>query len=301
MSLTKNSIRKPWLFIAICTLPALILTGYFLIWPAIQVFRLSLTNASMLGFLDPDFIGFRNYEHMLGDRRFILAFQNTVKLLVVAPAVTVFIALVLASIVTQSKLKERSIYRTVFFFPAIVSMVVIGIIWSWVFHPNLGILNSLLEAVGLGAWAQPWIGQSNTALWTIAVAYIWQSAGYFMVMHIAAIDGISNEIYEAATLDGASPARKLFGITLPLIKDIVGITFVFAISGTLNGSFVLASVMTAGGPNGASTVLLYYVYRQGWENGNFGYAMAIAAVTLLLAIGLSITGRLLSSRQDKLR
>ena len=297
MNLVRNKIKKPWLFIAMCTLPALILTGYFLILPAIQVFRLSLTNASMLGFMDPDFIGLSNYRHMLGDRRFIQAFQNTVKLLMVAPAVSVFIALFLAFAVTQSKLKERSFYRTVFFFPAIVSMVVIGIIWSWVFHPNLGILNTFLEAVGLGAWAQPWIGQSNTALWTIAVAYIWQSAGYFMVMHIAAIDGISSEIYEAATIDGAGPVRKLFGITLPLVKDIVGITFVFAISGTLNGSFVLASVMTGGGPNGASSVLLYYVYRQGWENGNFGYAMAIAAVTLLLAIVLSVTGRLLSSKR----
>ena len=299
MSITKSTIRKPWLFIIMCTMPALILTGYFLILPAVQVFRLSLTNATMLGFMDPDFVGLSNYKFMLEDRRFIQAFQNTIKLLIVAPAVTVFIALFLAFIVTQSKLKERSFYRTVFFFPSIVSMVVIGIIWSWVFHPNLGILNTLLEAVGLGALAQPWIGQSNTALWTLAVAMIWQSAGYFMVMHIAAIDGISAEIYEAATIDGAGPARKLFGITLPLVKDIVGITFVFAISGTLNGSFVLASVMTGGGPNGASSVLLHYVYRQGWENGNFGYAMAVAAVTLLLAIGLSVTGRVLSNRKER--
>ena len=299
MSISKSSIRKPWLFIAMCTLPALILTGYFLIWPAIQVFRLSLTNASMLGFLNPDFVGLSNYEYLFGDRRFIQAFQNTVKLLMVVPAITVFIALFLAFTVTQSKLKERSFYRTVFFFPSIVSMVVIGIIWSWVFHPNLGILNTLLEAMGLGALAQPWVGQSHTALWTIAVAMIWQAAGYFMVMHIAAIDGISNEIYEAATIDGAGPARKLFGITLPLVKDIVGITFVFSISGTLNASFILASVMTGGGPNGASSVLLYYVYVQGWERGNFGYAMTVAAITLMMAIVLSVLGRLLSSRQGR--
>ena len=299
MSISKSSIKKPWLFIAMCTVPALALTGYFLIWPAIQVFRLSLTNASMLGFMDPDFVGFSNYEYMLGDRHFIQALVNTLKLLIVTPAATVFIALCLAFAVTQSKLKERSVYRTVIFFPSIVSMVVIGIIWSWVFHPNLGILNTLLEAVGLGALAQPWIGQSSTALWTLAVAMIWQAGGYFMVMHIAAIDGISGEIYEAATIDGAGPFRKLFGITLPLIKDIVGITFVFAISGTLNSSFILASVMTGGGPNGASSVLLYYVYKQGWENGNFGYAMTVAAITLILAIGLSVTGRLLSNRQER--
>jgi len=119
-----------------------------------------------------------------------------------------------------------------------------------------------------------------------------------MVMHIAAIDGITKDVYEAATIDGAGPARKLFSITLPLVKDIVGITFVFAISGVLNHSFVLSSIMTGGGPNGASNVLLYYIYKQGMENGSFGYAMAIAAFTLCLAVALSVLSRLLSSKKE---
>jgi N-acetylglucosamine transport system permease protein len=299
MNVKRKAFRTPWIFIMFCTLPALILTCYFLIWPTVQVFWLSLTNASILGYSNAQFIGLENYEYMLGDRRFMQAMQNTFKLLAVTPIITVFLSLVLAFMVTQSKLRERGFYRTIFFFPAIVSMTVIGIIWSFVFHPSMGILNSLLNAVGLGSLAQPWIGQSNTALWTIAVALIWQAAGYFMVMHIAAIDGIPTEIYEAATIDGAGPLRRLFNITLPLIKDIVGITFVFAVSGTLNHSFALATVMTAGGPNGASSVLLFYIYRQGIRDGNFGYSMAIAAFTLTIAVLLSLISRFISSGQER--
>jgi len=291
--------RKPWLFIAACALPAFLLTVYFIIWPAIQVLWLSFTNVTALGIGGAKFIGLENYEYMFGDRHFIRALENTAQLLLVAPVVTVFFALLLAFMVTQSKLKERSFYRTVFFFPSIVSMTVIAIIWSFVFHPSMGILNSLLNAIGLGRWAQPWTGQSTTALWTIAVAFIWQSVGYFMVMHIAAIDGISGEVYEAATIDGAGPMRKLFAITLPLIKEIVGITLIFAMSGVLDGSFVLSAVMTGGGPNGASRVLLLYIYTQGMRNGNFGYAMAITAFTLSMAVLLSMVSRRMTGSRER--
>lgn len=291
--------KKPWLFIAACTLPAFLLTVYFIIWPTIQVLWLSFTNVTALGFGSAEFVGLDNYEYMFGDRHFIRALENTLKLLLAAPIVTIIFALLLAFMVTQSRLKERGFYRTVFFFPSIVSMTVVGIIWSFVFHPNMGILNSLLTAIGLESWALPWTGQSSTALWTIAVAFIWQSVGYFMVMHIAAIDGISGEVYEAATIDGASPARRLFNITLPLIKDVVGITFIFAVSGALDGSFTLSSIMTGGGPNGASRVLLLYIYTQGMRNGNFGYAMAITAFTLALAVLLSVLSRRMTGSQER--
>ncbi|MDR1060697.1 MAG: sugar ABC transporter permease, partial [Clostridiales bacterium] len=204
----------------------------------------------------------------------------------------------LAFAVSQTKLREKGFYRTVFFFPSVVSMTVIGIIWSFVFHPNMGILNTLLNGLGLGALARPWVGDSSTALWTVAAALVWQAAGYYMVMHIAAMDGISPEIYEAATVDGAGPVRKLFLITLPLIWDILGITFVLALSGTLNNSFVLSRMLTDGGPNGASTVLLQYIYRQGVRSGNYGYAMSMTVFTLTLAVLLSLLSRRMTERRE---
>jgi N-acetylglucosamine transport system permease protein len=117
--------------------------------------------------------------------------------------------------------------------------------------------------------------------------------------NIAAIDSIPAEIYEAATIDGAGPVHKLFRITLPMITNIVGITFVFSVSGILDSSFTFSSIMTNGGPNGASTVLLSYIYNQGIRNGEYGYGMAITAFTLTLAISLSAFSRYITNRQER--
>ena len=291
--------KTPWLFILVCGLPAILLTAYFILWPTLQVLWLSFTDARALSYRQSSFVGFDNYTFMFQDRRFLQALGNTLKLLAVAPVVTVFGALLLAFMVTQSKLRERGFYRTVFFFPSVIALPIIAITWSFVFHPRFGLLNGLLGALGFDALAEhPWMGDPATALWTIAVAFVWQSAGYFMVMHIAAIDGISAEVYEAASIDGAGAARKLFGITLPLIKDIVGITFIFSVSGILDSSFTLSAVMTGGGPNGASTVLLSYIYTQGIRNSEYGYAMAITAFTLALAVVLALMSRLITSRRE---
>lgn len=290
--------RLPVFFIAVCTIPALALTVYFTLVPTIRALLMSFTDSTSVNLSSANFVGIENYTYMFRDRRFLQAMNNTFRLMLVVPIVTLAISLLLAFTLSQTKLRERSLYRTVFFFPSIISMTVVGIIWSFVFHPSMGILNTLLDAVGLSSLARPWLGDARTALWCVGVALVWQAAGYYMVMHIAAMDSISPEIYEAATIDGASTVRKFFSITVPLILDIVGITYVLSLSGTINLSYVLSSVMTGGGPNGASTVLLQYMYNQGMGNANFGYSMAIAVFTLSISIVLSIISRALSSRQE---
>ena len=297
----KNRQKKaqplPVLFICISVLPAVILTLMFTIWPTVQALYLSFTNATSLG-LNNKFVGLDNYIYMFHDKSFIQALKNTAKLMAVVPVITIFCSLVLAFVLNQCKLKEMVLYRTIFYFPNIVSLTVVGIIWSFVFHPNVGIVNKILGAVGLESLQRSWLGDSKTALWCIAFTLLWQAAGYYMVMHIAAMDGISPEIYESATLDGASAWRKLVSITMPLMKDIIGITFVLALSGTINLSFVLSQVMTGGGPNGASSVLLQYMYTQGFVNGNFGYAMAITVFTLAISVALSMLSRKLTDASE---
>lgn len=289
----KKAQPLPVLFICISVLPAVILTLMFTIWPTVQALYLSFTNATSLG-LNNKFVWLDNYIYMFHDKSFIQALKNTAKLMAVVPVITIFCSLVLAFVLNQCKLKEMVLYRTLFYFPNIVSLTVVGIIWSFVFHPNVGIVNKILGAVGLESLQRSWLGDSKTALWCIAFTLLWQAAGYYMVMHIAAMDGISPEIYESATLDGASAWRKLISITMPLMKDIIGITFVLALSGTINLSFVLSQVMTGGGPNGASSVLLQYMYTQGFVNGNFGYAMAITVFTLAISVALSMLSRKLT-------
>ena len=293
----KKAQPLPVLFICISVLPAVILTLMFTIWPTVQALYLSFTNATSLG-LNNKFVGLDNYIYMFHDKSFIQALKNTAKLMAVVPVITIFCSLVLAFVLNQCKLKERVLYRTIFYFPNIVSLTVVGIIWSFVFHPNVGIVNKILGAVGLESLQRSWLGDSKTALWCIAFTLLWQAAGYYMVMHIAAMDGISPEIYESATLDGASAWRKLVSITMPLMKDIIGITFVLALSGTINLSFVLSQVMTGGGPNGASSVLLQYMYTQGFVNGNFGYAMAITVFTLAISVALSMLSRKLTDASE---
>lgn len=293
----KKAQPLPVLFICISVLPAVILTLMFTIWPTVQALYLSFTNATSLG-LNNKFVRLDNYIYMFHDKSFIQALTNTAKLMAVVPVITIFCSLVLAFVLNQCKLKEMVLYRTIFYFPNIVSLTVVGIIWSFVFHPNVGIVNKILGAVGLESLQRSWLGDSKTALWCIAFTLLWQAAGYYMVMHIAAMDGISPEIYESATLDGASAWRKLVSITMPLMKDIIGITFVLALSGTINLSFVLSQVMTGGGPNGASSVLLQYMYTQGFVNGNFGYAMAITVFTLAISVALSMLSRKLTDASE---
>ena len=293
----KKAQPLPVLFVCISVLPAVILTLMFTIWPTVQALYLSFTNATSLG-LNNKFVWLDNYIYMFHDKSFIQALKNTAKLMAVVPVITIFCSLVLAFVLNQCKLKEMVLYRTIFYFPNIVSLTVVGIIWSFVFHPNVGIVNKILGAVGLENLQRSWLGDSKTALWCIAFTLLWQAAGYYMVMHIAAMDGISPEIYESATLDGASAWRKLISITMPLMKDIIGITFVLALSGTINLSFVLSQVMTGGGPNGASSVLLQYMYTQGFVNGNFGYAMAITVFTLAISVALSMLSRKLTDASE---
>jgi N-acetylglucosamine transport system permease protein len=296
----KKAFRTPWLFILACTLPAFLLIIYFIIWPAIQVFYISFTDSSALALREPEMVGLANYAAMLQDAQFVNAFWNTAKLIIFAPLITVVFALILAFMVTQSKLKERAVYRTIFFFPSIVSIAVISIVWSFIFHPIRGSLNYFLMLIGIDKYYNEgfaWLSDPKSAIWGIAIAFIWQSVGYFMVMHIAAIDSISTEIFEAATIDGAGPIRKLLNITLPLIKEVVGITFIFALSGILDSSFSFSRVMTPSGQVG--DVLLAYSYRMGFEQAQYGYAMAVTAFTLFIAVSLAAISRIYMNVQER--
>ena len=285
------------LFLIVCTVPTLVLAAYFILVPTARAFVLSLTDSTILGISGANFVGLDNYAYMLQDKNFHQALGNTVKLMIAVPVFTLLLSLLLAFVISQCRLREKGLYRTLFFFPSVISLTVDGIIWSFIFHPTMGVLNSLLEAIGLGALAKPWAGDARTALWCVAAVLVWQAAGYYMVMYIAAMDGVSQDIYEAAVIDGANGFDKFFRITLPLIKNIIGITWVLSLSGTLGLSYVLVRVMTGGGPNGASNVMLQYIYTLGMEQGSFGYAMALTVFITLFSVALSIVSQILMNRE----
>lgn len=286
----KKKEKLPRAFIAVSILPTCILTLIFIIIPTLQVFFLSLTNST--GLSDQyKVVGLENYIYMFRDDQFVQSFWNSVKLMAVVPVITITMALILAFILTQSKLKEKAFYRIVFFFPSIIALTVIGIIFSFMFHPTMGTVNQILGKT------VSWLGNEKTALWCIAATLVWQSTGYYMVMHVAAIDGISPEIYESATIDGATQFKKMIYIVLPLLRNIIGVTYILSLSGTMVLSYILSDVMTGGGPSGSSTVLLQYMYTQAFSNSNFGYAMAIAVFIMIVSVILSVMSRKITQEE----
>lgn len=296
MSLSRK--RNDILFFALCVLPPLLLYMVFYIYPTLNTFWLSLFEYSGIGGA-MTFVGLENFAYILKDEHLLKSFGNNLILMLFVPFPTLIIALGSAAALSRKDLKERNFYRTVFFFPSILSFVVVAIVWYFIYSPNSGLLNNCLNALGLKALALPWLGDSRTALGAIIVVLIWQAFGYYMVMYIAGIDSIPQELYEAAEVDGASPFKQFYKITIPLLWPVIRITLVFMIGGTITISFLVANVLTAGGPNFATDTALNQMYRQGTINANYGYAMAIAVVVFLFSMILSMISNRLTNREEK--
>ena len=283
-------VKKPRLFIALCTLPALILTIVFMIVPMVNAIYLSFTSSTALsvGF-NSKFVFLDNYKYMFQDKDFLQALFNTLKLMLVIPAVTIFLSLVFAFILTQGQLKEKSFYRTVFFFPSIVSMTVVGIVWSFVFNPTRGILNHMLDLFHLSTWKHAWLGEGKTALWCIGAALVWQAIGYYMVMHVASIDGISQEVYEAASIDGANRFKQMIHITLPGILPIVLLMSAINVSNILNAGF--DQIFNLYNPVVYETgdIIDTYVYRAGLLDMQFSFATAVGLLKSVVGCILLIS------------
>ena len=293
----------PYGFLAACVLPAVILTAIFMLLPTLNALFMSFTNITSISIRgNTRFIGVDNYIYMFTrDRNFFQALFNTLKLIAVVPVITIFTGLFFAALLTQSKLRERDVYRILFFLPSVISLTVVGIVWATLFDPRAsGVINRFIALFG----AKPvmWLGEEKYAIWCIALVLIWQAAGYYMVMHVAAIDSISNDIYEAARIDGANQANIFFRITIPLLRDTIGITFVLSLSGTINLSYILSNIMTNGGPGNSTLVLIQHMYRSAFgASANFGYAMTITVFSLCLAFLLSLITRKLSYRNENLQ
>lgn len=294
--------RLPYGFLCICVVPTMLLTSIFMLWPTLNALFMSFTNASGIGMSgETKFVFLDNYIYMFTkDANFLQAMINTLKLIAVVPLCTIFFALLLAFVLTQTKLLERGLYRVIFFLPSVISMSVVGIVWACMFDPRAtGVINKFIALFGFKPVA--WLGDEKYVLWCIALVLIWQAIGYYMVMHVAAIDGISADIYEAAEIDGANQTDKFLRITIPLLKDSIGITIVLSLSGTINLSYILSNIMTNGGPGNASLVLLQHMYKMAFgSSANFGYAMTITVFSLCLAFALSAFSRKLSYQNDNL-
>lgn len=269
------------LFKLVCLAPALALFTVFMVYPALSVFYMSLFRWG--GFSgNRAFVGLENFKTLFRDERFILSLKNQMFLIVVVTAVTLALALWCANTLCREKLRGRGFFRVVLYIPNILSAVVIAAIFSAVYDPSLGLINSLTGRLTL------WLGDRDLVMISVAIVLIWQAVGYYSVMYMSAISQISESQYEAALLEGAGRWRTFFSITLPQIRPVVKITLTFFIISTINMSFLIVRAMTGGGPDGASEVFLSYMYRQAYTNSSYGYGMAIGAVVFVISFALSL-------------
>lgn len=280
-------------FIAICTIPTFLLYAIFVLYPIVNMFALSFVKWNgLLG--QKTFYGIQNYKILFtDDSNFWPAFGNTVYLIIVVTIVTFILAILFASMLAKSKIKGKSFFRIVFYIPNILSIVVISSIFYMLYSADYGILTPIMKLLGKEYTGV--LGNPDSVVNAIAIAMMWQAIGYYMVMYLAAMDSISDELYESAGLDGAGKLSQFFNITLPLTWQVVRVTLTFFIISTINMSFLFVKAMTNGAPDGASNVLLVYMANQR-SAGNFGYAMAIGSILFVFAYGLALVVNKLTSK-----
>ncbi len=249
--------------------------------------------AFALGFMSWDgnnpisFVGLKNFIHLFEDSRFKIAFINTLVYSVATVPLTLVMALGLAIVLNQ-KIIGRSFFRTISFFPYVASLVAVAAVWNMIFSPGAGIINVLLTHLGVAKANLPkWSADPNWAMFTVVLFSVWKSMGYYMVIYLAGLQGISAELYEAASIDGATGLRKFLSITWPQLKPT---TFFVVIMLTINSFKVYDQIymLTQGGPGTSTLVLVYHIYQTAFVTStDYGYASAISMV--LFAIVLIIT------------
>jgi N-acetylglucosamine transport system permease protein len=281
-------------------LPATFLYGLFVVWPYAQAIYLSLTSWRGVS-PDKPFVGLDNYERLWGDERFREALTRNGQVLIVLPLVTIAIALTFAALFSQGNRSVRgaSFYRIVFFFPQIIPAVIIGILWSYVYTPNIGLLNGVLRAVGLDSLTRSWGTDAQTVLWATVAVAIWSGVGFYMVIFLASMQTIPSSFYEAAILDGANRWTSFKDITFPLIWETIRTSLIYL--GIIALDFFILVIVIAGGSTttGAerAEVAALYLYNQAFTSSRWGYASAIGVVLLLLTLLFSVVLMRLTRRE----
>ena len=273
-------------FIGVCVAPAVILFFIFMIIPTFNVFKMSLYKWG--GFSNnKQFVGLENFKKLMSDTIFLRTFQNSILLVVCVTVITMALSLIFAAIISREKIKGENFFRIIFYIPNILSIVIISAIFSAIYDPNTGLLNSLLSIFRGEKDPILWLGDQKIVIFSLVIALIWQAIGYYMVMYMASMASVPESLYESADLEGANHVQQFFSITLPLIWTNIRTTLSFFVISTINLSFQLVKVLTNGGPDGATEVFLSYMYNQAYTNSSYGYGMAIGVMVFLFSFGLA--------------
>jgi multiple sugar transport system permease protein len=280
-------VGSAWLFVA----PALAAIALFLFVPVFASLLLSFTDFDIYAVADPGnlrFIGLGNYAALLGDPLFARALRNTLYYVAVGGPLSVAASLAAALLVNARLARFRPLLRTAFFMPVVTTLVAVAVVWRYLYHPRVGLVNQLLAQVGVAPI--DWLGDPAWAMPSIILMSIWKNFGFNMVIFVAGLQAIPERLYEAASLDGAGPWRQFRHVTLPMLAP----TALFVAVMTMIGAFQLFAepyVMTQGGPSNATLSIVLLMFQEGFRYWNMGYAAAVAFVLfaiLLVATALQL-------------
>ena len=272
-------------------LPALVPLIIFWMIPILCSGAISFTDWDMMS-EEIHFVGFRNFTSLLKNAKFGEAFWNTLVFAVGSTVPTIILGMLIALAMNGTG-KATGIYRTVIFAPYITPMVAVSVVWSWIFEPRVGILNYVLQLLGLPGCE--WVQSSSTAMLSVIIVTVWKSLGWTMIFYMEAIRKVPQNLLEAAAIDGANGFWKFWKITLPMISPT---TFFLVVMSTISSlqAYDQIQVLTQGGPAGATRTLLYFYYQEAFENFNTGKASAVALVLVVITIILSLIESAISKK-----
>lgn len=276
-------------------LPATIVYIGLVLLPVVQAVYYSFFRWNGLGPLQ-NFTGLANYARALGDRVFIGALGHNLQLVVLSLLIQLPLALGLA-LLLRGITRGRAAFRTIFFLPFVLSEVVTGVIWSFIYRPEGGLINAVLQSVAPGSAPTTLLADPNTVLYALFVVITWKFIGYHMILYIAGLQNIPAELEEAAQIDGCGPFQTLRYITIPLLGSTIRLSVYLSVLGSLQ-FFDLIWVMTTGGPVSASDTMATYLYKFGFQRFQLGYGSAIAVIMFLICFGFSLVYQRVAMRRD---
>ncbi|MFC5404441.1 carbohydrate ABC transporter permease [Cohnella soli] len=282
---------SPYLFVA----PSVLLFGLTILLPIALTFAFSFYDWN--GFGKMNFVGFDNYTRAFHDRIYLLSYWHIFIYIFLTVILEVFCGLALAGLITMNR-RGSGLFRVAFFTPVLLPMIVVSYLWKFVYNSDFGLLNGLLNGIGLESWTRVWLGNPHYAIYAVTFVSGWVYAGYYMTIFYAGIQRIPNDIYESAYLDGATNRDIFFKIKIPMIRDLVDVAIMLCVLGGFQ-AFDLFYVMTNGGPYNSTEIVTTYVVKVVFSNMSVGYGSALAVIMSIVIALLGILTNKLKKKDNE--
>jgi N-acetylglucosamine transport system permease protein len=294
LSMGKGSRRgRDWgtgAFVCGLLAPAVLLYFGLVLWPMEQSFWVAFHRwRGLSGSMT--FVGFDNFRQIAGDDSFRAALGHNFAFFLMAATAVLTLGLFFANALAGQpgqRVRGLELFRALFLFPNVVSIVAVAILWMFLYNPNWGLVNAMLRLVGLGSWAKTWLGNQSTVMPAVTVAYVWYVLGFYILLFRAGIQGVPAEINEAASIDGATGSQRFWLVTVPLLNDILRLGVIHLVISSMNLFALIWVLAPPTSVGNATEVSLTYLYQKGFTEQQFGYSTAIGAVNFLIVMGITV-------------